>query len=39
MWPWCWLFQQLEVVKLRIGLTEAVEGLDLNNFKDSKLSL
>ena len=39
MWPWCWLFQQLEVVELRIGLTEAVEGSDLNIFKDSKFSL
>ena len=38
MWLWCWLFQQLEVVKLRFGLTEAVEGLDLNIFKDSKFS-
>ena len=35
VWLWCCLFQQLEVVKLRIGLTESVEGLDLNIFKDS----
>ena len=26
---WCWIFPQLEVVKLRIGLTESFEELDL----------
>ena len=35
MWLGCCLFQQLEVVKLRIGLMESVEGLDLDIFKDS----
>ena len=29
---WCWIFPQLEAVKLRIGLTESFEELDLKIF-------
>ena len=28
---WCWIFPQLEVVKLLIGLTESFEELDLKS--------
>ena len=29
--PWCWIFAQLEVVKLPIGLTESFEERDLKS--------